>query len=130
MYCIQEKHSHLSMYGRKVYHSVADPGFPPGGAPTLGGGGTPTYEFSKFSQKLLETRLHSSRMHTARLLTVSPSMHWAEGGVSLPGGSALPEGGLLAGGSALQGGGFPCQRGACLPGGVSAWQGGWYPSMH
>ena len=91
----------------------------------LSGGGTPTYEFSKFSQKLLETRLHSSRMHTARLLTVSPSMHWAGGGVSLPGGSALPEGGLLAGGSALQGGvllvrGVPACRGGgvCLPGGM------------
>ena len=132
------------MYGRKVYHSVTDPGFPRCGAPTLGGGGrggAPTYEFSKFSQKLLETRLHSSRMHTARLLTVSPSMHWAGGGggwVSLPGGSpcqngGLPcQGGILArrvclarggvclarGGVCLASwGGSPCQGGACLSGG-------------
>ena len=57
-------------------------------------------------------RLHSSRMHTARLLTVSPSMHCAggspcqggllvggcllaRGGVSLLGRSALPKGGCL-----------------------------------
>ena len=33
-----------------------------------------------------KTRLHSSRMHTARLLPVSPSMHWPGG--SGPGGGA------------------------------------------
>ena len=32
------------------------------------------------------TSRHSSRMHTARLLPVSPSMHCAGGGVSAPGG--------------------------------------------
>ena len=47
-----------------------------------------------------KTRLHSSGMHTARLLTISPSMHCT--------GSA--SGGCL------------------LPGGVCS--GGWYPSMH
>ena len=32
-----------------------------------------------------KTRLHSSRMHTARLLAASPSMHWTRrGGVSAP----------------------------------------------
>ena len=40
---------------------------------------------------LQETRLHSSRMRTARLLAVSPSMHCTggvvcNGGVSAPGG--------------------------------------------
>ena len=53
------------------------------------------------------TRLHSSRMHTTRLLTVSPSMHWV--------------GGLLWGAG----------PGGCVfaPGG-GAWWGGWYLSMH
>ena len=45
----------------------------------------PTYFYS--------TRLHSSRMHTARSLTVSPSMHCAGGSAS--GGCLLPEGGCL-----------------------------------
>ena len=42
-------------------------------------------------------------MHTARMLTVSPSMHYA--------------------------GGSPCQEGFAFPGG-SALPGGWYSSMH
>ena len=33
------------------------------------------------------TRLHSSRMHTARLLTVSPSMHCSRGGCLVLGGA-------------------------------------------
>ena len=51
--------------------------------------------------------MHSSRMRTARALTVSPSMLCA-GGVSAPGGRGL---GLLWG---------------CLLGGGGCW----YPSMH
>ena len=43
----------------------------------------------------IETRLHSSRMHTTRLLTVSPSMHCTGG--SAPGGISA-SGGLLPGG--------------------------------
>ena len=54
----------------------------------------------------LEQELHSSRMHTARLLTVSPSMHCAGGGSALPGGCLPCQGGS------------PCHRG-----------GGGYPSM-
>ena len=52
-----------------------------------------------------KTRLHSSRMHTACLLTVSSSMHCA-GWISLAGeGSALPGGCLPSQGvSTLQGG--------------------------
>ena len=66
--------------------------------------------------------LHSSRTHTARLLT--------GGGLSLPGGVCLARGGLLARGSALPGGGFlvrggglPCQRGGlpCRGGGGVGW---------
>ena len=34
-------------------YAVADLGFPPGGAPTAGGG-VPTYDFAKISQKLHE----------------------------------------------------------------------------
>ena len=58
-------------------------------------------------------------MHTARLLPVSPSMHWAGGGGLLTGGLLLagsaPGGGLLPGGL-LPGGLLP---GGLLPGGVS-----------
>ena len=59
------------------------------------------------------TRLHSSRMRTARALTVSPSMH-------LRGTSALGGGGLLPGG----GRGGACSRVVSAQGaaqGVSAW---------
>ena len=57
----------------------------------------------------LKTRLHSSRMHTARALTVSPSMLCAEGGVLSPRGGSLVPGvyalGVSApGGCLLQGG--------------------------
>ena len=54
------------------------------------------------------TRLHSSRMHTARLLTVSPSMHCAGGEVPDPGGC------LVRGVSALRG---AWSRGGSAPGG-------------
>ena len=70
------------------------------------------------------TSMHSSRMRTARLLSVLPSMHCAEGRVSAPcswGGSA--PGGSAPGGCLLLGG-------VCaLVGGVSA-PGRGYPSMH
>ena len=39
----------------------------------------------------LTTRLHSSRMRTTRLLTVSPSMH-CSGGYLVPGGMLCPGG--------------------------------------
>ena len=59
-----------------------------------------------------KARLHSSRMRTARLLTVPPSMHCTEGvsdpkreGVSTPGGVSGPgRGCLLTGGCLLSGG--------------------------
>ena len=59
---------------------------------------------------LISTRLHSSRMRTARLLPVSPRMHRTGGGLvwGVPG----PRGGLLPGGVCLGGGGG--KRGACL----------------
>ena len=42
-------------------------------------------------QKTTKTRLHSSRMHTARLLTVYPSMHCTGRGVcACPGGGCAP----------------------------------------
>ena len=49
-------------------------------------------------------------MHTARLLTVSPSVHCAGGGrVSAPEGGAWSRGGLLPGGvsASIWGGGIP-----------------------
>ena len=39
-----------------------------------------------------ETRMHLSRMRTARLLPVSPSMHYSRGGRYLPRGLYLPGG--------------------------------------
>ena len=59
-----------------------------------------------------KTRLHSSRMHTARSLTVSPSMHCA-GGVCLVWGVPGPEGGCLV------------QRGVPGPGGCLVLEGVW-----
>ena len=64
-------------------------------------------------------RLHSSRMHTARLLTVSPSMHCA-GGVSLPGGSPC-WGGALPGGLPCQGGIPACTETDPPPCGQNSW---------
>ena len=71
------------------------------------------------AEVIQQTRLHSSRMHTARLLTVSPSMHCA-GGSPCQGGLLGVEGGV--------GGGPPCQggllaRGVCLARGMSPCQG-------
>ena len=57
------------------------------------------------------TRLDSSRMHTARLLTVSPSMHCSRGGCLVPGG-AWSRGRVSARRGICPGG--------CLPRGVSA----------
>ena len=80
---------------------------------------------------LFNTRLHSSRMRTARSLTVSPNMLWGEGagawsqGGLLRGGGAWSQGSLLRGvcsqGGLLPGGLLP---GGLLPGGVCSWGGG------
>ena len=65
-------------------------------------------------------RLHSSRMHTARLLTVSPSMHCAGG--SARGGSCMVPGGLLHGGvPGLGGGGILACTEAHSPCGQNCW---------
>ena len=81
-------------------------------------------------KKILQTRLHSSRMRTARMLTVSPSMlctggcTWSQGvsalGGSAPGGSA-PGGMRVPGpGGSVPGG--VCSGGVCLLlGGVCSW---------
>ena len=77
------------------------------------------------NSKKCKTRLHSSRMHTARLLIVSPSMHCAEWGCLLRGslllGVVCSGGGrcLLWGVSAPGG---VCSRGMSAPGGM------WYSS--
>ena len=82
-----------------------------------------------------KTRLHSCTMHTACLLTISPSMHCAGGclvcGVSAPGG-CLVQGGAWSGGCLVQGGawsggclvqGGVCSR-ECLVGGMPVLGGG------
>ena len=75
----------------------------------------------KCEAKLLLTRLHSSRMRTARALTVSPSMlcgrcllrrDVCSGGCLLPVGMCLLWGGVCSGGCLLLGG---LLRGVCLP---------------
>ena len=76
---------------------------------------TKGFNTHSWRQRQCKQELHSSRMHAARLLTVSPSMHCA-GGVSLLGESPCQ-------------GDLPCQ-GVYLPGGsalpgVSPCQGGW-----
>ena len=101
---------------------------------------------SRISMKLLQplalnhysilTRLHSSRMRTARAFTVSPSMLCA-GGVSAPRGCLLPGGvcsrggvcspevsaprGLSAPRGAVCSGGCLLSRGCLLQGGVCFW---------
>ena len=72
----------------------------------------------------LKTRLHSSRMHTTRWLTVSPSMLcWGGGACLVPG--AVP---AWSGGTWL--GGLPSwsKGGKGVP--AWSWGVGWYPSMH
>ena len=84
------------------------------------------YCHRSINQHCIHTSMHSSRMRTARMLTISqhalrrgvyPRMHWA-GGV-YP--SMHWQGGCLPGEVSAQGG--VCQRG-CLPGGVClrGWQ--------
>ena len=74
-----------------------------------------------------ETRMHSSRMRTARLLPVSPSMHCSQGvylvlggrGVPGPRGCTCPVGGTWSGGCTWSRG-CTCLGGKGL-GGVPAW---------
>ena len=61
-----------------------------------------------------KTRLHSSRMRTARALTVSPSMLCAGGGVSAPRGCLL-SGGVCSGGVCVCSRGVSASRGVCIP---------------
>ena len=55
----------------------------------------------------LRTRMHSSRMCTARLLPVSPSMHCSRGSCSWSGGVYLVLGGTWSGGCTWSQGVFP-----------------------
>ena len=70
----------------------------------------------------LKTRLHSSRMRTARTLTISPSMLCSGGVPGLGGGVYLGPGGCTWSGGGVpgpggctwsQGGGVPGPRGGC-----------------
>ena len=84
-----------------------------------------------FNKMRSQTRLHSSRMRTARALTISPSMLCAggvySGGVYFGGMSTL--GDVYSRGCLLWGV-VSVPRGMSAPGGVSAPRGVWYPSMH
>ena len=64
---------------------------------------------------LQSTRLHSSRMRTARVLTVSPSMLWPGGGVPSPGGGGVCSGDIPGQGG-VPGPGVSAPRGCLLPG--------------
>ena len=72
------------------------------------------------SQHILLTRLHSSRMHTARSLTVSPSVLWSGGGACPVSGGCLVWVGGVWSGWGVPGPGW------CLPGprGGGVWSGG------
>ena len=78
----------------------------------------------KYWHNTYYTRLHSSRMHTARLLTVSPSMHCA-GGVSALGGCLLwgvvCSWGCLLPGYVCLGGGIPACTEAERPCEQNSW---------
>ena len=84
--------------------------------------------------EIFRTRMHSSRMRTARSLTVSPSMlciggcTWSQGVcVPGPGGCTCSQGGTLYGGWGgvyLVLGGVPGPGGVCLVLGVCAWSRG------
>ena len=84
------------------------------------------------------TKLHSSRMHTACLLTVSPSMHCAGGGTPYrePGGESSCQGGILAKGGLfakvgfLDGGEVCLGRGVCPAGGRLLGKGGGIPDCN
>ena len=79
---------------------------------------TITSELTLMCRFLNTGRLYSSRMHTARSLTVSPSM-------LCPGGVPVWSWGVPGPG------GVPGPRGAaCLVPGWCLVPGGWYPSMH
>ena len=68
--------------------------------------------WKKYFKKHSQTRLHSSRMHTAQLLTVSPNMHCTGGGAC--------SGGCLVPGGVPGPGGLPLWReGVCSWGVVS-----------
>ena len=76
-----------------------------------------------FSRKKCQTRLHSSRMHTARSLTITSSMLCSGGGCLVPG---------VPGQRDVWSRGAPAwSREGYLPGpGGGLVPGGWYPSMH
>ena len=90
--------SNTSWYVLQIYHKHKD-------------------QASKLKKKQKKTSMHSSRMRTARLLPVSPSMHCT--------GECLLPGGVCSGGMATPGG-----RG-CLPCEQNDWQTGvkTYPSQ-
>ena len=84
-----------------------------------------------FNKMRSQTRLHSSRMRTARALTISPSMLCAGGstrGVFTLGGCLLR--GVSTPGGVYSGGVVSAPRVMSAPGGCLLPGGVWYPSMH
>ena len=103
-----------SIFNFNPFHTSLAPGFPGGGGVGNSRKRCANLLFSRIvAENCTKTRLHSSRMHTACLLTISPSMHCA-GGLPVPRGCLLL-GGLL--GSLPKGG--VCPGGECLPRGLS-----------
>ena len=74
--------------------------------------------YTRDSKNIQQTRMHSSRMRTARLLPVSPSMHCSWGGV--PGQGVH----LVLGGCTWSQGGVPGLRGVYLVLGLCTWSRG------
>ena len=87
-------------------------------------------------KNILQTRLHSSRMHTARMLTVYPSMLCTGGVYLVPGVSALggsapvgsAPGGMCVPGPGGSAPGGVCSGGVSAPGGVPGPRGVSVPS--
>ena len=83
----------------------------------------------KRSKSVTCTRMHSSRMRTARTLTVSPStlcsggLCLVLGGCTWSGGWCLVQGGVCSGGGAWSQGGAPGPGGVCLVWGGCTWSG-------
>ena len=98
--------------------------------------GTITFPWSNLSiprrlSNYFETRMHSSRMLTARLLTVSPSMHCSRG-VYLGGGCTWSGGVYLVLGDVTGPGGVYLVWGVYLPRGCTCqrgWGGGTWPDI-
>ena len=115
---------------------MVDPGFPRQGDPNPWIQDENLFFDNIFAENCMKTRMHSSRMRTARSLTVSPSMLCSRGGGVCSGGSVCSRGGVCSGGCLLPGeclllGGWLLPGGVCsgrvgvsAPRGCLLWEGG------